>query len=160
MIERFADRFTRAVERIVAYALVIAVLVGFANVVARYVFQQPILGADELQVFLMVWMTFLGVVVVTWRRMHLRMDLLAERLPAAARGWFRLAEALVAAVLSALVLGESLRYTARMFEIGRRSDALGLPSWIAHSAVAIAFGLMGLIAIYHLVRPAARGPGT
>ncbi len=160
MIERFADRFTRAVERIVAYALVLAVLVDFANVVARYVFRAPILGADELQIFLMVWMTFLGVVVVTWRRMHLRMDLVAERLPAVARGWLRLAEAVVAAALSALVLGESCRYTARMFEIGRRSDALGLPSWIAHSAVAIAFGLMGLIAVYGVVRRAAKGPGT
>ena len=40
LIERFADRFTRAVERIVAYALVLAVLVDFANVVARYVFQR------------------------------------------------------------------------------------------------------------------------
>ena len=160
MIERFADRFTRAVERVIAYALVLAVLVGFTNVVARYVFQKPILGADELQIFLMVWMTFLGVVVVTWRRMHLRMDLVAERLPPAARSWLRLVEVIAAAALSALVLGESCRYTARMFEIGRRSDALGLPSWIAHSAVAIAFGLMGLIAIYRLTRRAARGPGT
>jgi len=160
LIERFADRFTRAVERIVAYALVLAVLVNFANVVARYAFRAPILGADELQIFLMVWMTFLGVVVVTWRRMHLRMDLVAERLPAVARGSLRLAEALVAAAFSTLVLGESCRYTAQMFEIGRRSDALGLPSWIAHSAVAIAFGLMSLIAVYRLARRAARGPDT
>jgi TRAP-type C4-dicarboxylate transport system permease small subunit len=160
LIERLAARFTRAVERIVAYALVLAVLVNFANVVARYVFRSPLLGADELQVFLMVWMTFLGVVVVTWRRMHLRMDLLAARLSASARGWLQLVEAVVTAVLAALVLGESLRYTVKMLEIGRRSDALGLPVWIPHSSVAIAFGLIGLIAVYRLTRRAARGPGA
>jgi len=160
LIERFADRFTRAVERLVACALLVAVVVNFANVVARYVFRQPLLGADELQVFLMVWMTFLGVVAVTWRRMHLRMDLFSERLPAIARRWLRLAEALVAAAVSALVFGESFRYAARMFEIGRRSDALGVPSWIAPSSVAIAFGLIGLIAVYRLVRRAARGPAA
>jgi TRAP-type C4-dicarboxylate transport system permease small subunit len=158
LIERLADRFTRALERIVAYALVLAVLVNFANVVARYVFHRPIVGADELQVFLMVWMSFLGVVVVTWRRMHLRMDLVAARLPAPARGWLRLAEALLTAALAALVLGESCRYAARMFEIGRRSDALGIPGWIPHSSVAIAFGLIGLIAVYRLTRRAAQGP--
>jgi len=157
LIERLADRFTRLVECLVAYALVLAVLVNFANVVARYGFHKPILGADELQIFLMIWMTFLGVVAVTWRRMHLRMDLLAARLPAFARGWLRLAELLVAAVLAALVLGESCRYTVQMLEIGRRSDALGIPVWISHSAVAIAFGLMGLIAVYRLTRRAARG---
>lgn len=157
MIERLADRFTRAVERIVAYALVLAVLVNFGNVVARYGFNRPILGADELQVFLMVWMTFLGVVVVTWRRMHLRMDLVAARLPAFARGWLRLAELLVTAAIAALVLGESWRYTAKMLEIGRRSDALGIPVWIPHSAVGIAFGLIGLIAVYRLTRRASQG---
>jgi len=160
LIERLADRFTRAVERLVAYALVLAVLVNFANVVARYGFHRPLLGADELQVFLMVWMTFLGVVVVTWRRMHLRMDLVAERLPAPARAWLRLAEALATAALGALVLGESCRYVAQMFAVGRRSDALGLPVWIPHASVAIAFGLIALIAVYRLARRAARGPGT
>lgn len=160
MIERLAARFTRAVEQLVAYALVLAVLVNFANVVARYVFRSPLLGADELQVFLMVWMTFLGVVVVTWRRMHLRMDLLAARLPAGARGRLQLVEAVVTAVLAALVLGESWRYTVKMLEIGRRSDALGLPVWIPHSSVAIAFGLIGLIAVYRLTRRAARGRGA
>lgn len=158
MIERLADGFARVVERIVAYALVLAVVVNFANVVARYVFHQPLLGADELQVFLMVWMTFLGVVVVTWRGLHLRMDLVAGRLPAFARGWLRVAELLVAAVISALVLGESWRYTVRMLEIGRRSDALGVPVWIPHAAVALAFGLMGLIAVYRLGQRASRGP--
>ncbi|MGE5792954.1 MAG: TRAP transporter small permease [Bacteroidota bacterium] len=159
MIEQLADRFTRGLERIVAYALVLAVVVNFTNVVARYVFHRPLLGADELQVFLMVWMTFLGVVVVTWRRMHLRMDLVAARLPAFARGWLRFAELLAAAALAALVLGESCRYVATMFEIARRSDALGIPTWIPHSSVAIAFGLMGLIAAYRLTQRAARGPG-
>jgi TRAP-type transport system small permease protein len=158
LIERLADRFTRALERIVGYALVVAVLVNFANVVARYAFLRPLLGADELQIFLMVWMTFLGVVVVTWRRLHLRMDLVAARLPTPVRGWLRLAEALVAAAVATLVLGESWRYTARMLEIGRRSDALGIPVWISHSAVGIAFALIGLIAIYRLKRRAARGP--
>jgi TRAP-type C4-dicarboxylate transport system permease small subunit len=159
LIERLADRCTRLVEHLVAYALVLAVLVNFTNVVARYGFHKPILGADELQIFLMIWMTFLGVVVVTWRRMHLRMDLVAARLPAFARGWLRLAELLVAAVLAALVLGESYRYMAQMLAIGRRSDALGIPVWISHSAVAMAFGLIGLIAVYRLAQRAAGGPG-
>jgi TRAP-type C4-dicarboxylate transport system permease small subunit len=158
LIERLADRCARLVERIVAWALVLAVLVNFTNVVARYGFQRPLLGADELQVQLMVWMTFLGIVVVTWRRMHLRMDLFAGRLPAFVRGWLRVAELLVTAVLAALVLGESCRYAAQMFGIDRRSDALGLPVWISHAAVAIAFGLIGLIAIYRLTRRAAQGP--
>jgi TRAP-type C4-dicarboxylate transport system permease small subunit len=47
-----------------------------------------------------------------------------------------------------------------MLEIGRRSDALGLPVWIPHSSVAIAFGLICLIAVYRLTRRAARGPGA
>lgn len=160
MIERLAERAARWVERIVAGALVLAVLVCCANVVARYAFARPLVGADELQVFLMIWLTFLGVVVVSWRRMHLRMDLVAARLPAPARRVLRFAELAATAALAALVLGESWRYTVRMLEIGRRSDALGLPVWITHSAVTIAFGLIGLIAVYRLTRRAAQDPRT
>jgi TRAP-type transport system small permease protein len=159
LIERLAGRLTHVVERLVAYALIVAVALNFANVVARYVFRQPILGADELQLLLMVWMTFLGVVVVTWRDMHLRMDLLAARLPAFARRGLRTLELALLAVLAALVVGESWRYTARMLEIGRRSDALGMPVWIPHSAVAIGFAAMGLIAVYRLTRAPAKGGG-
>ena len=36
---------------------------NFANVVGRYVFDYAFLGAEEAQIYIMVWMAFLGAAV-------------------------------------------------------------------------------------------------
>ena len=74
-------RLMLAVERILALAFIFAVCLNFANVVGRYVFGYSISGADEIQIYIMVWMAFLGAAVVAWRREHLRMDVLVKMLP-------------------------------------------------------------------------------
>jgi TRAP-type C4-dicarboxylate transport system permease small subunit len=40
-----------------------------------------LLGSDEIQVFIMVAMTFLGAAVVTRRNEHLRMDVFVKFMP-------------------------------------------------------------------------------
>ena len=78
MVDRLIDRVARALELALAALFVFAVLLNFANVVGRYLIGRSILWADEIEVFIMVGMTFLGVIVVTWRREHLRMDALSQ----------------------------------------------------------------------------------
>ena len=68
-------------ERLLGAALIVAVLYNFVNVVGRYVFGQTFISADEVQIYIMVYIAFLGAAVATWRRMHLRMDVLVQRLP-------------------------------------------------------------------------------
>lgn len=65
-----------------ALLFIVAVLLNFTNVVGRYLFGISLLGSDEVQVFIMVGMTFLGAVVVTQRNQHLRMDVLVGFMPA------------------------------------------------------------------------------
>jgi TRAP-type C4-dicarboxylate transport system permease small subunit len=78
-------------------ALIVAVLYNFVNVVGRYVFGETFISADEVQIYIMVYIAFLGAAVATWRRVHLRMDVLVQRLP-------RAAKATLAALELALVL--------------------------------------------------------
>ena len=68
-----------------ALLFIVAVLLNFTNVVGRYLFGISLLGSDEVQVFIMVGMTFLGAVVVTRRNQHLRMDVLVGFMPAPVR---------------------------------------------------------------------------
>ena len=83
-----------------ALAFILAVLLNFSNVVGRYVFGISLLGSDEVQVFIMVGMTFLGAVVVTRRNQHLRMDVLVQFMPAPIRLALRIAEQLLLAALA------------------------------------------------------------
>jgi len=75
----------RVIELALALAFIMAVLLNFGNVVGRYLFGVSFLASDEVQVFVMVAMTFLGAVVVTRRNEHLRMDVLVQFMPAGLR---------------------------------------------------------------------------
>ena len=140
------------IERVLAYAFIAAVALNFLNVVGRYGFGVTILSADEVQIFIMVFMAFLGAAVVAWRGQHLRMDVLVNVLPIPLRHGVRIAELVVVAVLAGFVLWNSSYYVKQMFIFGRVSDMGRIPMWIPHGAVAAGFGLIALVACLRLMQ--------
>jgi TRAP-type transport system small permease protein len=133
---------------VLALAFIFAVCLNFANVVGRYGFGRSIDGADELQVYIMVWMAFAGAAVVSWRRSHLRMDVLVRFLPSRIQVFLRVFEAILLMAMAGFALWQSWSYTAQMLALGRKSDVAAIPMWIPHSAVVVGFGLMALIAVW------------
>jgi TRAP-type C4-dicarboxylate transport system permease small subunit len=154
VIDQAFDRVARVIEVALAYAFIVAVLLNFTNVVGRYLLGLSFLGSDEVQIFIMVGMTFLGAAVVTRRNQHLRMDVLVRFLPAPIRVLLRVAEQLLLMTLAGFVLTQSVLYAGQMLRIGRVSDMTGLPMWIPHGTVALGFGLVLIVAAWRLVRMA------
>ena len=142
MIDKAFDRIARAIEVTLALAFIAAVLLNFANVVGRYLFGISLLGSDEVQIFIMVGMTFIGAAVVTRRNLHLRMDVLLRFLPAPVRMLLRVVEQLLLIALAGFVLTQSYFYARQMLRIGRTSDMAGVPMWIPHGTVALGFALI------------------
>ena len=154
MIDKAFDRIARIIELTLAFAFIFAVLLNFANVFGRYVLGYALLGADEVQVFIMVAMTFVGAAVVTRRNMHLRMDVLVQFMPAPVRLLLRVLELLLLIILAGFVLTQSVLYAQRMLSIGRISDMAGVPMWVPHGTVALGFGLMLIVALWRLLSAA------
>jgi len=151
VIDKAFDRIARAIELVLAVAFILAVVLNFTNVVGRYLFGISFLGSYEVQVFVMVGMTFLGAAVVTRRHEHLRMDVLVQFMPNPVRLTLRIAEQILLIVLAAFVLSQSYFYARQMWRIGRASDMAGVPMWIPHGSVALGFALILLIAAWRLV---------
>ena len=150
MIDKVFDRVARVLELALALAFILAVVLNFSNVVGRYLFGLSLLGSDEVQVFIMVGMTFLGAAVVTRRNQHLRMDVLVRFMPAWLRLLLRIAEQLLLVALAGFVLLQSWFYASQMLRIGRTSDMAGVPMWIPHGTVALGFGLMLIVALWRI----------
>lgn len=148
MIDKLFQRATQAIEQALALAFVGAVCLNFANIIGRYAFGRSILIADEVQIYVMVCMAFLGAAVVSWRNMHLRMDALVQFFPGRARTSLRATELVLVALLAGFVFAESSNYAWQMFMLDRRSDNAGIPMWIPHGVVAVGFGLIALIALW------------
>ena len=158
MIDRLLDRVARGIELVLALAFIFAVLLNFTNVVGRYLFGLSLLGSDEVQIFIMVGMTFLGAAVVTRRNLHLRMDVLVRFLPRPVQLAVRVAEQLLLIVLAGFILMQSFDYAQRMKMIGRTSDMAEVPMWIPHGTVALGFGLVLIVTLWRLVGIVLRKP--
>ncbi len=150
-VDRSFEIGARAIETVLTVAFIFAVLLNFVTAADRYLFKHSIIGADEVQTYIMVWMTFAGAAVVSWRHQHLRMDVIVSRLPRAVRVVLLGIELVLALTLTVLLANESFGYAAQMHLLDRRSDLASLPMWIPHSALFVGFALMALLTVWRIV---------
>jgi tripartite ATP-independent transporter DctM subunit len=76
------ERFLGLVVEIPAAILVVVeVIVLFSGIVARYIFQRPIIWSDELASILFLWLAMLGAVIALRRGEHMRMTAIVARFP-------------------------------------------------------------------------------
>lgn len=83
------SKFGRAVdqleETLIAVLLGLMTILTFANVVARYVFNDNILWALEVTVFMFAWLVLLGASYCVKKSVHLGVDVVVSALPEGAR---------------------------------------------------------------------------
>ena len=105
----FSDRIE---EMLISGILGVMTLVTFANVVTRYGFNQNILWALELTVFLFGWLVLLGASYAVKKGAHLGVDVVINILPPEPRRILGLVAVAVCVVFSFLMLKGSWDYWA------------------------------------------------
>ena len=138
--------------------ILVGVGINFANVVGRYVFLKPIIWAEEILVFIMVWCVMLGATLVTWENQHLRMDAVYHLASPRVRRWLNLLSTLAFLVTGVFVLVQSARIVALVVSTGQRSVVAEIPMVIPYSAIPLSFGLIVLALILRF-RAFVRGEG-
>jgi TRAP-type C4-dicarboxylate transport system permease small subunit len=126
-------------------------------VVGRYVFGRTFISADEVQIYIMVYIAFLGAAVATWRRMHLRMDVLVQRLPRGVQAGLGVVEVVLTVLLAGFVLYVASGYVRQMAGLDARSQNAGIPMWIPHSAIVIGFGLIAVLSVLQTIQLFRKG---
>jgi TRAP-type C4-dicarboxylate transport system permease small subunit len=76
-LRRTADRLVEAMAVIVALAMLAVVVLG----VMFRAFNNPLVWSDELAQYLLVWLGFLGWMIATRRRSHIRIMVVIDKLP-------------------------------------------------------------------------------
>lgn len=147
MFERVGNRIVTVAECLLALGLILAILLDFMNVVGRYTGAFSILGIDEVEIYILIWVAFVGSAAVTWRRQHLRMDVFVEACPMHIRRLVTVVEMAVMLVVTAFVGMQSYAYVAKIYALGSVSDIAGIPMWIPHSAVCLGFFAIAVIVL-------------
>jgi len=79
-VERFFRRFIYLVEWWGVVLLTLMVVLVFVGVFFRYALNASLAWYDEFASYLLVWLTFYGAVVASYRRRHIGFELVLEQL--------------------------------------------------------------------------------
>lgn len=141
------DRVADGMSRVAAGLIALLLLVGNANLLARWMTGQQIPGADELIVLLLPMSVFLAAPLAERDGVNVRSTALLTRLPERPR---RVATAI--GLLISLVTAAALTVatSARALESWQRGElrvgVRSLPVWPSKAAIAV--GLAGLVVVF------------
>jgi C4-dicarboxylate transporter DctQ subunit len=130
----------------------------FVNVVLRYWFLAPISWAEELTLYAMVWIVFVGSSVAIRTRGHIAIDLLPLALSPPGRRRLAILVTFAVLVFLAVFFYYSGQHTLRVRSIGQVTPVMQAPMWLAYLAMPAGSALMFLRAcqlLWRLVRERA-----
>jgi TRAP-type C4-dicarboxylate transport system permease small subunit len=150
-MERFFRRLIDLVEWWAVLLLVLMVVVVALGVFFRYVVNAALVWYDEFASYLLVWLTFYGAVVASYRRRHIGFEIVVEKLgPQMKRTSEFIAESCILGFQIVLCYFGWL-LTSKMGDETAVSLAWVKMSWV-YSVLPITGGLMLLISLWRLVR--------
>ncbi|MDR1533786.1 MAG: TRAP transporter small permease, partial [Planctomycetota bacterium] len=133
------NTLNRALQKIEAIlgGLCLGAILGImlVNVVCRYFLNRPIFWAEEANNFLFVWMGYLGFAYAMGADSHIRVTLLENLLPGAARRIFRVLGDLVVIATCFWLVAPISRVLPQL----HKSAALGLPEKYVYAILPISF---------------------
>jgi TRAP-type transport system small permease protein len=135
-----------SVRAIVGAAIFVSIAINFANIAGRYLFSTPLVWAEEILSYLMVWSVFLGAVLVTWEGRHIKMDLISASIPSPVKELLNAITVGVFAAVCGFMVVQSWTVVSMTREMDQRSVAAEIPMALAHAGVLLGFAGM-LVAV-------------
>ncbi len=138
--ESRAERWLRRVVEIPAAAVLVAeVAILLAGIVARAVFDQPIIWSDELASILFLWLGMLGSAIAVQRGAHMRLTFFVSGLSPRAQSWMETLGVGAVALFLAMILYPTLQYHQDQAFV--ETPALGWPGTVRALALPAGCGL-------------------
>ncbi len=139
--------------RIVALAaaaiLLVEVFLLLANVLARYVFNRPLVWGDELASILFVWLCVLGAVLAMRRNEHMRLTALISRAPPHVRSLLDVVVLTIVSAFLVMIVHPALEYAYDESYV--RTPAMEISNTWRAAAVFVGAVLLGLSAALRFV---------
>lgn len=144
-------KLAAGIQILTAILLLIAVALNFANIIGRYLFNQPIASAEEVMLFLLVAVVFLGNSVVAWENRQIRMDVILHALPPWVRHVLEVFADLAMIAVSLTLIVFAWPVIDMLAEFDQRSQAANVPLYIPQALIPIGLGLTALLTGARLV---------
>lgn len=106
LLEDVAKWLDRLVSLAVIVLLCCMIAMTSAGVFWRYALNSALSWSEELARFLLVWVSFLGAALATYRGSHIGISILSDRLPPWARLWLsRIVDSMIIMFMGSVLIG-------------------------------------------------------
>ncbi len=145
-LKRSAQILSSLLDTIISCFFAIILLITILQVVLRYVFNESILGGNELMEGLFIYTTAIGAAVAVGRRQHINISYFIEQLPTFMRRIDDVLVHLLIAFLNGVMIFYSIRWISKVGS--NESPVMRVPEWIFQISVPIG---CCLVIVYCLV---------
>jgi len=124
---------------IIGSMILIGIAINFGNVVGRYVFLEPIIWAEEIMIYIMVWTVFIGAILVSYEGQHLKMDVFSVMLPSPYKEIINGTATVSVLMVCLFIIPNNWIVVALMWNNDQRSVVAEVPMVIPHFALLFGF---------------------
>lgn len=136
------ERIGRAAEDAALVVLLGSmVLLAVLQIILRQFFDTGIVWADELIKIIVLWLAMVGSIAAARDNRHIRIDVLSHVLPDKLVALTRVIVDIFAAAVCVVIAYQAWRYLQLEIE-WQETVLVGLPAWMAHAIVPLAFLLI------------------
>lgn len=128
----------------------IAAALNIVNVIARYVFSNPIFWAEEILIFIIIWGVFLVAGSITYRGGHLNMDLIYSKMGPRWKRVVNIAIALTLIVCTIYTAMQSWKVVMLHYRNHGVTAGTDIPLVFPHAALLFGFSFMALAAMVRI----------
>jgi TRAP-type C4-dicarboxylate transport system permease small subunit len=139
------------------FSMIMTLIVVYA-VMARYLFKRPIGWSEEIAVYLMIWVVFLGAAYTLKENAHIGVDILISRLSASPKKGVLIFHYLMGIVLMSILFLKGVDMVAFTLQMNSHSIAIDFPLVVPHLAVPVGAAILVLQLIGKLISLAAERP--
>ena len=152
-IENIEQALVKSTTFVATLCLTVTCLVMLAQVFLRRVFNSPIVWAEDLAVFLFIWITFLGAAILFQKRGLSSVDTLVMLFSEKIRLVIEALMDLVILITSVYLMKLSLDFMVRQQALGHKlGGALGIPIWVVTLSIITSMVLMILFSALAIMK--------
>lgn len=145
MLSAVVRNINKVIGQFTNLLLIIMTLAVFAQVVFRFVLEQPLAWSEELSRYLMIWITFLGASLAIEKKAHPMIEIFATYLPGPIQQVVQVIAMLFSSVFYGLLIYFGGQFAVRSF--GQLTPAMGLPIGYVYLIIPIS-GVLLLISSF------------
>jgi len=143
-MQKLIERYNRFEKVALGLIMCMLIIMGFTQVVFRFVLHLSLAWVEELMIFLAVWLAYLGASAATNERKHIMVSMFVDLLPKSFRMRITLFSQVMWAACALIMVYLGWSITMNYINRGAVTLGGGLPFWCASFAILFSMALIAI----------------